>query len=466
MFSTELPRQNLRICLFGAASILALALCAPKPAAAQQSATPTSSGAPSILSPAVSDEPADANAPYENVRIKGYDIALPGPADTIEGDAWGLREKLADVGIGWFGYSPTNLFYNVEDVPRAKPQVYSGQRFTVGVGTPFFMTYDLGRLGLGDAQLVAGLQLFTTNWNPSGPRGFSLATLTVYKSFFHKMIELKAGYMANGFEFYNPYIAGNFAAGIFGTSASIPAEVGLSTTSYTKPGANIKINLGHFYDKAGIQAAISPDGTVAEKEQNPSALHFEENHAGTFYINEIGYRVESGVDQDQTWLRAAYLKSTSDYNNALGTNRIKGQYGVYVLGDHQFYKFANTKSTAYRGFYAGFSAMYSPPSINRFQEYYEGRFYAIGAFDSRPHDMISLILAQNIFSPDYVENVLKLGGLAHSESRSATVSYTLHAARGLTFGFGIGYTDHPTPINYTPQTGHAVTLISNMVFNY
>ena len=455
------------VTLAGSVSCFAMIASVSSPALAQQEGAnpPAANEAPNGLAPSVATD-ADPDRQYENVRIKGYDIPLPGPADTIEGDAGGLREKLASIGIGWFGYTPTNLFYNTLHARRSGTQQYSGQRFTVGWGTPFLVDYDLGRLGLGDAQLTAGLQVFKTTWNPSGPRQLSLSTLTIYKSFFNKMIEVKAGYMANGFEFYNPYIAGNFAAGVFGTSASIPAEIGLSTTSYTKPGMNIKLNLGHFYDKFGIQAAISPDGTVTEKMENPTGFTPSVAHAGTFYINEVGYRTESDVGEKQLWLRAALMKSTSEYNNALTPGRIRGEWGVYVLGDHQILQISKAKKSAYRGLYVGFSAMYAPPRINRFSQYYEARFYGIGLISSRPHDMISLILADNVFGKDYVDAVRQTGGLAHDDAKSATVSYSAHVIRGVTVGLGLGYTNHPTPIAYTTETGHALTAISNIVINY
>jgi porin len=71
-----------------------------------------------------------------------------------------------------------------------------------------------------------------------------------------------------------------------------------------------------------------------------------------------------------------------------------------------------------------------------------------------------------VFGQDYVNQVRATGALAHDSAKSATVSYTAHVIRGVTVGLGVGYTDHPTPILYTPETGHAVTLISNLVFNY
>jgi porin len=34
---------------------------------------------------------------------------------------------------------------------------------------------------------------------------------------------------------------------------------------------------------------------------------------------------------------------------------------------------------------------------------------------------------------------------------------------GVRVGIGLGYTDHPTPVIYTPQTGSALNLLANVV---
>ena len=48
---------------------------------------------------------------FESLRIKGLNIALPGPEDTIDPDFAGIRSSLAALGIGYIGWS-SNSFYN------------------------------------------------------------------------------------------------------------------------------------------------------------------------------------------------------------------------------------------------------------------------------------------------------------------------------------------------------------------
>ena len=48
---------------------------------------------------------------FESLRVKGLNIALPGPQDTIDPDFAGIRSSLASLGIGYIGYS-SNSFYN------------------------------------------------------------------------------------------------------------------------------------------------------------------------------------------------------------------------------------------------------------------------------------------------------------------------------------------------------------------
>ena len=46
---------------------------------------------------------------FESLRIKGLNITLPGPQDTIDPDFAGIRSSLAALGIGYIGYSNNNL---------------------------------------------------------------------------------------------------------------------------------------------------------------------------------------------------------------------------------------------------------------------------------------------------------------------------------------------------------------------
>src|SRR5262245_58446144 len=56
---------------------------------------------------AQADEVRELKEKYARLAPKGFNIGLPGPADTIAPQAGGLRSALADHGIGWFGM---NLF--------------------------------------------------------------------------------------------------------------------------------------------------------------------------------------------------------------------------------------------------------------------------------------------------------------------------------------------------------------------
>jgi len=58
--------------------------------------------------------------------------------------------------------------------------------------------------------------------------------------------------------------------------------------------------------------------------------------------------------------------------------RSTGNYAAYVLADQQFVQLAPVEGQAARGWYAGVSAMYAPPELNRFSQYYEFRLYGIG----------------------------------------------------------------------------------------
>ena len=45
---------------------------------------------------------------FDTLRIKGLNISLPGPEDTIDPDFSGIRSSLASLGIGYIGWSNNN----------------------------------------------------------------------------------------------------------------------------------------------------------------------------------------------------------------------------------------------------------------------------------------------------------------------------------------------------------------------
>jgi porin len=101
--------------------------------------------------------------------------------------------------------------------------------------------------------------------------------------------------------------------------------------------------------------------------------------------------------------------------------------------------------------------MYAPPEFNRVSEYYEARLYGVGLLPSRPGDMVSVVVSRNVFSRCLVD-----AALAHSDNFSVTAAYYASIAPGIRVGIGLGYTNNPTPVIYTPQTGSALNLLANV----
>lgn len=458
---------------------LAISVCLAGQVRAADADTPVtirlaqgSSALPILSSPSTVAAPPDGAsfARYESLRVKGWNINVAGPADTVDREAFGARAALADQGIGYLAY--TNDFFADNLLRHGHPlsnsrtnQVYSGQLPTYLVSGFGFLTYDLSRYGVPDGQVVVGGTAVNTDWNPLGPRTASLGTASYYQTFLNKRLELKVGYFANGLEFLGTYVGGSLASGVFGPNASIPVEQGQNSLVFATPGINLKANFpGNIYTKLGVQRAISPDGSIVENQQNPSAVRFSVPNAGAFIIDETGYRVPATPGGPQTWIRAAGSYTTSNYQNFdRPGQRSNHNYGAYLLADRQLLQTAPAAGTAARGVYAGFSFMFAPPALNRFSQYYEGRLYGLGLIPGRPFDLISFVATSNVFSQNLVAATRAAGRRAHSSSEAYTVSYSAHVYPGVNLNFGVSYIDNPTPVAFSGNSGSGLNILAGTV---
>ena len=95
---------------------------------------------------------------FESLRIKGLNISLPGPQDTIDPDYAGIRSRLASLGIGYIGYSNNNFYNNLLPAEQSTfgEQTYNGQKPTFVTNNVMQLTYDLSRYGIPDGQIVVG----------------------------------------------------------------------------------------------------------------------------------------------------------------------------------------------------------------------------------------------------------------------------------------------------------------------
>ena len=422
--------------------------------------------------------PNPATNPYaaaDDLKIRGYNIPFPYAVDTLDQGAFGLRNALAADGIGYTGISSTTFTDNVirhalpagnQFAPHSRDnQLYSGQLPTYLTQQTLYITYDLRKYGIPDGQITVAGQLTSTNWNPGGPDGFDLATATYYQTFLNKKIEFKIGALNNALEFIGPNVGNSLANGIFGPAASLTIENGLDASAFTTYGTNITYHFDPaFYFKGDLSRGISPDGSIVEKLNNPTGTNLKVSNASLLTIDEVGYKTNANATQKFTWVRAAGELSGSRYqylNNR--PHRGSPNYGLFFLADRQILQTAihpNARS-GFRGLYAGFSVEYAPQYFDTFSQYYEGRIYGFGLIPGRPRDLLSFVVAHNVYSEDAVQAAERNHLLAHSNVTAYTASYGIRVIPGLNVNLAAQFTDHPTVITYTRSTGSALNLLAN-----
>ena len=411
----------------------------------------------------------DTYAHADALKIKGWNIPIPGAGDTLDQGLFGVRNALADDGIGYFGFTNSYFADNVlrHGLPAGsrQNQLYSGQLPTVFSSNFGYTTYDLSRYGVPNGQIVLGLNFVRTNWTPLGPDNFSLSTVTYYQTFLNKAIEFKVGYIANSLEFLGTYVGGSLAGGVFGPNGTIPVEQGETTTIYPTPGINVKVNFPeHFYTKIGVERALSPDGVTVENHQDGGGVRFTLPNSGVFTIDEVGYRVDPSPGVDQVWIRAAASYTSSNYVD-LSKPGLRGDhnYGLYLFGDRQLWQSKPRGRTAAQGIYAGFTVEYAPPSLNRFTQYYEARLYSFGLIPGRPRDLLSLVFTNNVFSSYAIDTAHLAHQLTHRNSESLSLNYSAHVYHGINLNGGLSFINNPTSVTYTQRTGSALNVMLGTV---
>ncbi|WP_271595834.1 MULTISPECIES: carbohydrate porin [unclassified Bradyrhizobium] len=407
----------------------------------------------------------DPFARYDNLREKGVWFNIPGAVDTIDQDKGGVRAALADVGIGYIGWTHNSFANNL--LPNAARstianQLYMGQNPTFASANFMIVTYDLSRLGISDGQIVLGAEQQHWTWDRPGPDRVGLNTLAYYQTFFDKTLELKLGYLRNQNEF-----TGTLFGGITGSNMSALFQGGMSTNAAPTPAVNLKYNFDRgLYNKVSVQRSISPDGPYVQITENPTGLNWSTPHAGILLIDEAGYRSKAAPGVPDTWLRAGVGFNTSRYTSLTDPKRGResGNNFHYIAADRQFWQ-NDPDGIPSRGIYGGFSIMEAPPDLNRISRYSELRLYARGAFDSRPSDLIALVASNTSWSKFAVDAALAKGQLAHRDTTAITATYTAHLAPGIYAGVGLSYIHNPTSITHTPQTKNALNLLlSTLIF--
>ncbi|WP_431016667.1 carbohydrate porin [Bradyrhizobium pachyrhizi] len=407
----------------------------------------------------------DPFARFDTFREKGIWLTIPGPVDTIVQDRDGVRFALADVGIGYIGWTH-NTFAN-NQLPNAARssianQLYMGQNPTFATANFMIVTYDLSRFGIPDGQIVVGAEQQYWTWKRPGPDRVGLNTLAYYQTFLDRKFELKLGYLRNQNEF-----TGTLFGGISGSNMFALFQAGMSTNAAPTPAINLKYNFDdRWYNKVSVQRSISPDGPYAQITDNPTGLNWSTANTGILFVDELGYKSKAAPSVADTWLRAGIGFNNSRYKNLadLDQQRESGNNFHYVAADRQLWQ-SDVEGTPSRGIYGGFSIMGAPPDLNRISRYYELRLYAKGPFDSRPSDLMALVATNTAWSKFAVDAALAKGQLAHRDTTAITGTYTAHLAPGVYATVGLSYMHNPTSVTHTPQTEHALNLlVSTLIF--
>jgi len=404
----------------------------------------------------------DPYARFEKNQVRGISIRVPTPEHYVFQDALGARSAMADAGFLLYGLSHNVFTYDLLNGGKVRDrQVYAGQKATLVNTNYVFLTYDLEKIGLSGGQITASGNYTYTNWEPAGPTRFHIGIIQYHQSMFDRVIELSIGYLANGLVWNGTYVGGNLTSGTFGVSASIPQQTGLSNVTITRPGANLKINLGHdLYSLTGIQRSWNPAGSDAEVDANGIGFGWSGDHVGMRYMEELGFNRRATTDHSAVWLRAGAAYNTSGYASLKDPGKRENNYSLALLGDYQLLRLGRVAS---RGIYGGFTAMYAPPNVNRFSQYYELRFYAKMPFLSRPADSFSFVVNQNRFSKYAIQSAKSAGRMTVDETTSVSLSYTLSIVRGVFLTTGFGLINHPRAIASEDRQKFALNFTNNLV---
>lgn len=330
----------------------------PTPPSASASAVPAEPQSPAI----------DPFKRFDDLSLKGWNISFPRIADTILNDKFGIRDALADAGIGFFAFSLNRGIYNIRGDNYSGRIIYNGQKPTYNFGIQaIFLTYDLGHIGIDGGQIFMDAAS-TTNQLQSvnGPRDTRIANLGYFQSLAGGKIQFKIGIFDNNNEYVGPSVGGSVISGALGPQARIPVQAGLGYSNIGTPAVNVRLALSDtVYTKFGVQRSLPPGGGPEEVMRDGLGLRFSIPGAKALFIDETGFQTQASLGQMSTWIRAGGIYNTTNYIN-YRTGVAKNNWAAYIVADRQL-----TQTDArmpFRGLYAGLSFNYAPHGQNLYTQ--------------------------------------------------------------------------------------------------
>jgi porin len=428
---------------------------------------PTSNEAGSVLAVAGAPGHQGASTPEDFARLDALSetalaIVYPPVADSILADAGGWRSRLADHDISFTVRNITNFAYDVRGANRpVDTQAYNGQKFTLQTfGTFFSLGVGLEKLGIDDATILASGIYYATSWAPNGPTDTAIRQLALYKGFANRSVEVKVGYQPNYLEFIG-VLTGGSPLLTSGLSSLIPVQVGLSADPSGTPTFNVTVHGKQgLYFKGGVQRSASPLGQIHEVTNNGIGLDFGARRAKALMIGEVGWKRAAAPGLGQAWVRSGLMYNTSDYTR-FDDGRFEDNWSLFALADYQVAQV--DQQAAYRGLFLGASAIYAPPEVNVYSQYYEARAYTVGLFSSRPSDSITLNMNYSRFS-DLARRASAPPGVRLPKGQfQVSTSYSYHLSRGIYASPSIAYVRNPS---FAGDFADAVNLGLNLFLQF
>ncbi|MFT4054383.1 MAG: carbohydrate porin [Novosphingobium sp.] len=389
---------------------------------------------------------ADADPDYkrfDELIEPGLVTTFPGSADSILGDAGGLRSAMAEENLG-LTLRSSNIFVtslNDSGQPRS-PQRYNGQRPTLQAASiTALLAWRLDKLGLPDTTITAGGMYYASSFRDNAPSTVALRALSIHHRAFGRKLEIKAGYLTNMYEYAGLFTGGSpvLAAGLSGV---IPIQAGMSADPVATPAVNITLHgSAGTYFKAGIQRSMHPMGRGYDVEHNHNGFRFTMPDAKALYLAEAGVLRASAPGVRHRWIRFGGLYNESGYTRFDGRGESTNQ-AAYGAADFQLTQKDPNRPAA--GIYAGASAFWGNPAVNVFTQSYEARVYAIGLLPSRARDAVSLKISFNKFSDAARQAQRLAGAYANASQTSVSGSYTAHVGKGIYVTPSLSWVNNPS----------------------
>jgi porin len=422
-----------------------------------QSALPPSStgtsataGAPSIT-PSVPDASAANAAPpcasYDRYTSAIEVATVPLPVCLrVAPELGGVRAALAAQGVGFGLVSMLGYAYDLND-NRGTKQLYNGQTPTYNQTTNVYLTYDLSRIGFSNgAQFTLSGSWATSDYRAANPHVGSMTIFGVDQPLLGKQVELIYGFIPGIRLFYGMTLGGNASTSALGPQSVVPFQVGMSASEPT-PTFDVIVRDPslHFYDSFAVTRSMSPEGLLADINENPSGFRLSVPGARALFINEFGYKRAASPNDSSLWLRIGTLYNTSSYARFNAPTPAPDNYEFYLAGTWQLTRPWHDG----RGLYVDSKFDWSPADRNAINRAFQVSAFYVGPFASRPFDMLAVGFTKSLYSG--VLRDLYATAAPAASTTAWTASYAGRITRGAYLITSLTYTTNPVFVPHHPD---------------